>query len=299
MRKYLISAAALLLAAPCAWGDPPSDRGRGHESEGQGRGQAESSQPAPPQGGRPDRGDHGRGPAPQAAMQPQNQPSQNPDRGNRDRGPAPQFAVQAPPSRGDQNRGFDRGNRTPAPQASIQAPPNRGDQNRAFDRGDRNRGPAPQASIQAPPNRGDQVGGQYRGGDNGRRMDQRGPDNRSAFNSNRDFNRDGRTDYRSPQFGGPRHDFSGFRDYHRDFRASHRFQMPSYRRPAGWYTHRWAFGEFLPGAFWARDYWLIDFADYDLPPPPFGAVWVRVDRDALLIDEESGEIITVAYDVFY
>jgi Ni/Co efflux regulator RcnB len=149
-------------------------------------------------------------------------------------------------------------------------------------------------AIQAAPNRGDQ----NRGGDNGRMgFNRGGPENRSAFNN--DFNRGGRTDYRAPQFGGPRHDFSGFRDFHRDFRASHRFQVPSYRRPAGWYTHRWAFGEFLPGAFWARDYWLIDFADYDLPPPPFGAVWVRVDRDALLIDEESGEIITVAYDVFY
>ena len=34
-------------------------------------------------------------------------------------------------------------------------------------------------------------------------------------------------------------------------------------------------------------------------PPPYGAVWVRVDHDALLIDEDTGEIITVAYDVFY
>ena len=102
-----------------------------------------------------------------------------------------------------------------------------------------------------------------------------------------------------PGAGGQRHDFSGFRDFHRDFRASHRFQVSSYRRPAGWYTHRWAFGEFLPTAFWARDYWLMDFAEYDLPPPPYGAVWVRVDRDALLIDEDSGEVITVEYDVFY
>ena len=48
-----------------------------------------------------------------------------------------------------------------------------------------------------------------------------------------------------------------------------------------------------------RDYWIVDFEDYDLPPPPYGAIWVRVAGDALLIDEDSGEIITVAYDVFY
>lgn len=271
MRKYLISAAILtLFTAPSAWSDPPGDRGnRGDE----GHARAEPNRQGPPQGRGFDRGEHGRGPAPQAAMQ-------------------------APPNRGDQGRGFDRGNRGGAPQAAMQAPPNRGG--------------APQAAIQAPPNRSD----------NDRRadMERRDQDNRRAFNANRpenranppvvnrqasrDFNRDGRTDFRpdtrrGPGMGGPRHDFSGFRDYHRNFQASRRFQVPTYRRPAGWYSHRWAFGEFLPAAFWVRDYWLIDFAVYDLPPPPFGAVWVRVDHDALLIDEDTGEIITVAYDVFY
>ena len=128
--------------------------------------------------------------------------------------------------------------------------------------------------------------GDDRNSNNGRTgFNGRNGDNRNAFN---DFNREGRTNYRGPGAGGARHDFSGFRDFHRDFRASHRFQVSSYRRPAGWYTHRWAFGEFLPAAFWARDYWLVDFAEYDLPPPPYGAVWVRVDRDALLIDEDFG-----------
>ena len=204
-----------------------------------------------------------------------------------------------------------------------QPPPQRGGD---FDRG--NRGPAPQAAIQAPPNRGDQYRGD-RGGDNGRRMgfENRDRDDRRTFNDNRagrdlsggssrdfgrdvnrggrtDFNRDGRTDFRpdyrrGANFGGPRHDFSGFRDYHRSFHVSRRFYAPAYRRPAGWYEHRWSFGEFLPAAFWVRDYWLIDFADYDLPPPPYGAVWVRVGPDALLVDQDTGEIITVAYDVFY
>jgi len=267
MRKYLLCAAALMLAAPSAWSDPPADRGnRGHEDHGR----MEQSRQGPPQGG-----DHGRGPAPQAAVQP-------------------------PPDRGAQGRGFDRGNRGGAPQAAIQAPSNPGDQSRRFDRGNR----APQAAIPAPPNRGDR-------GDNDRRAGFERRDQTPSFNDNRtspgtfnrqasrDFNRDGRTDFRQGRGAGPRHDFSGFRDYHRNFQASRRFQVPSYRRPAGWYSHRWAFGQFLPVTFWARDYWLADFSIYDLPPPPYGAVWVRVDRDALLIDEESGEIITVAYDIFY
>src|SRR5690349_20610846 len=99
MRKYLISAGAFtLLAAPSAWSDPPADRGnRGHE----------------------DRAEQGhQGPPPERGM--------GSDRGDHRRGPAPQASVQAPPSRGDQNRGFDRG---PAPQASAQAPPNHGGDN--------------------------------------------------------------------------------------------------------------------------------------------------------------------------
>jgi Ni/Co efflux regulator RcnB len=170
----------------------------------------------------------------------------------------------------------------------------------------------------APPqatNRGNFQG--QRGQNNGHDFNRPGnrPDNRPGSNFN---NRPGGTSFGNrpggnrpnnfqgnnrgagnPGIGGPRHDFSNFRDFHRAFNASRRFQAPAYRRPAGWYAHRWSFGEFLPSAFWARDYWLIDFAAYGLPPPPYGAVWVRVGNDALLVDEDSGEVITVEYGVFY
>jgi Ni/Co efflux regulator RcnB len=281
MRRLLLSTTALILLSAPVLADPPAGRGEGH---------GHADQAAPQRGGPggADRGGGERGPAPQAM---QAAPPRNFDRGG-DHGPGRQAVIQQQPNReqmreqnrGDQNRGDWRGR----PQASIQPPPDRGD-----------RGPRPQASMQAPQpspsfDRTD------RNRDDRRAFnDNRGNDNlgtRPGFN--RDFNRDGRTDYRG-QRSGPRHDFSGFRDFHRNFQASRRFRGPDYRRPAGWYSHRWAFGEFLPAAFWVRDYWLIDFAEYDLPPPPYGAVWVRVDHDALLIDEDSGEIITVAYDVFY
>jgi Ni/Co efflux regulator RcnB len=144
----------------------------------------------------------------------------------------------------------------------------------------------------------------------------RGNDNRSDFNrQNRgDRNNDarqgdrGRQDFNRPGSSGPgfnnnsrgsRRDFSNFRNYHQNFRAERRFRVGPYRRPQGYYSHRWSWGEFLPAPFWARDYWLIDFFDYGLPPPPFGAIWVRVGDDALLIDRDSGEIIEVDYGVFY
>jgi Ni/Co efflux regulator RcnB len=272
MRRFMISAAALALLAVTACVSPisaqPESRRVGKASvapQVQDRAQAELRHQAPPQqmqqqgGGRGDR--QGRG----------------------DRGGAPpaQAAIQptTPGNRADRGNWQGRGDRGPATQATIQSP---GQSPGAANRGDRDR----RGNWQGRDNRGD-----------------RGDSNRGNFNRG-DFNRDGRTDYRpdirrGASYGGPRHDFSGFRDYHRSFRAQRRFRAPFYSRPAGWYDHRWGFGEFLPTAFWARDYWLSDYSSYDLPPPPYGAVWVRVGNDALLVDEESGEIITVEYDIFY
>jgi Ni/Co efflux regulator RcnB len=120
------------------------------------------------------------------------------------------------------------------------------------------------------------------------RSDRRGPDRRDFDNDRR-----GRPDF------GQRRDYRNFRNYHQNYRASRRFRAPAYRRPPGFYARRWSWGETLPFSFWARDYWLNDFSVYDLPPPPYGAVWVRVGDDALLIDRDTGEIIEVEYGVFY
>jgi len=73
----------------------------------------------------------------------------------------------------------------------------------------------------------------------------------------------------------------------------------AYRQPAGFYVHRWTFGERLPVAFYARDYWLADFALYGLMAPWAGYEWVRVGDDALLVDVDTGEVIRVEYGLFY
>ncbi len=90
-----------------------------------------------------------------------------------------------------------------------------------------------------------------------------------------------------------------FSSMRRNFTAPRHYRAGNYNRPRGWYSHRWTFGEFLPVAFYANNYWLGDYQRYGLMPPPYGTVWVRVDNDALLIDEDDGEVIQVAYDVFY
>jgi Ni/Co efflux regulator RcnB len=170
------------------------------------------------------------------------------------------------------------------------------------------------------PQQGQNDRGGARGNDNRGNSDNRRDWRGNRGNDQRDYRGDGRDDRRGNWQGGQRgddynfnnrgygnrgaydgqrHDFRGYRDFHRSFRAERRFRGPIYRRPAGWYDHRWSFGEFLPSAFWARDYWLSDYRAYDLQPPPYGAIWVRVGDDALLVDQDSGEVITVEYGVFY
>ena len=85
-----------------------------------------------------------------------------------------------------------------------------------------------------------------------------------------------------------------------NIRAPHRYRAPrAYIRPAGWYPHRWVYGQRLPRAFFAPDYFILDFAAFGLFAPWNGYEWVRYGDDALLIDVETGEVIRVEYDVFY
>jgi Ni/Co efflux regulator RcnB len=82
--------------------------------------------------------------------------------------------------------------------------------------------------------------------------------------------------------------------------APHRFHaVKVYARPSGWYEHRWTYGETLPRAFFAPDYFILDFASYGLIAPWEGYEWVRYGDDALLIDVDTGEVIRTEYDVFY
>jgi Ni/Co efflux regulator RcnB len=163
--------------------------------------------------------------------------------------------------------------------------------------------PAARPAAQAQPQRG----GAPRGGENRGPQQARPAANRPAPNTapqNRPANNSA---MRGPQgrpgannaMRGPSRDFSSARNYHQNFNASRRFHGPAYRPPQGYYARRWTWGMTLPGLFWDRQYWLTDYSIYDLPPPPFGAIWVRVGGDALLIDQTSGMIIEVDYGVFY
>ena len=72
-----------------------------------------------------------------------------------------------------------------------------------------------------------------------------------------------------------------------------------YRPPQGYYARRWTWGMTLPALFWARQYWLTDYAAYDCRRRLSARSGCAIGSDALLIDQCSGEIIEVDYGVFY
>jgi Ni/Co efflux regulator RcnB len=82
------------------------------------------------------------------------------------------------------------------------------------------------------------------------------------------------------------------------FSAQQRFHVSWNNRPNGWYASRWVFGQFLPWGWFAPAYYL-NYQDYDLPYPPIGCEWVREGPDAVLVNIWTGEVLSVAYGVFW
>jgi Ni/Co efflux regulator RcnB len=89
------------------------------------------------------------------------------------------------------------------------------------------------------------------------------------------------------------------RRYNRNFTATRRYRVESYRQPYGYSYRRWNYGQRLPRHYYVRNFWLTNFLFYGLFTPPPGYIWVRYGPDALLIDEYTGEIVQVQYDIFY
>jgi Ni/Co efflux regulator RcnB len=73
----------------------------------------------------------------------------------------------------------------------------------------------------------------------------------------------------------------------------------NWRRPSGWYAHRWAYGNRLPVGWFGASFWLSDYVAYGLIAPPDGYQWIREGNDAVLVDIDTGEVVRVEYDVFY
>lgn len=119
-----------------------------------------------------------------------------------------------------------------------------------------------------------------------------------------------RHDYRHDYRGDWRDDRREWREVrysrHRDYRWDRWYWAPQYRYhapvryvyPRGYGYYGWRVGHRLPPPLYARHYY-VDYRYYRLPPPPYGHVWVRVDRDVVLVALGTGLILDVFYGLFH
>lgn len=87
--------------------------------------------------------------------------------------------------------------------------------------------------------------------------------------------------------------------FHHVFRAPHRYRIGVWHAPRGFYYRRFGIGERVPAVLLVSSYFLNDYYNYGLEDPDDGYVWVRDGDDAVLVDEDTGEVVEVEYDVFY
>ncbi|MFM1959746.1 MAG: hypothetical protein RL588_1263 [Pseudomonadota bacterium] len=113
---------------------------------------------------------------------------------------------------------------------------------------------------------------------------------------------------------GPRYDSYRHDAYRHDGRRPPRYDprwyppvwVPPYRYrgdpwspPPGFSYRRWSYGEVLPWTWWTPRYRIDSWWVYGLPVPPVGYAWVRLGRDAVMVDLWTGRIVQVAFSLFW
>ncbi len=115
-------------------------------------------------------------------------------------------------------------------------------------------------------------------------------DRREDRRDYRDDRRDDRRDYRQDRRA---------RNFQYRGRSYQSRRAPIYRWAPGYRSRSWAVGAFLPAPLVVQSYILRDFWSYDLPPPPRGTYYVRVDTDVYLVTYRGNRVVDVIRGVFY
>jgi Ni/Co efflux regulator RcnB len=90
-----------------------------------------------------------------------------------------------------------------------------------------------------------------------------------------------------------RHDGAGDRDW-----RGGGFHDDEHFRHEEHFEHVWRRGERLSPAYYAPSYVVRDYYEYQLPEPPYGCRWVRVDNNVVLAAIATGVVLDVVYNVF-
>lgn len=159
--------------------------------------------------------------------------------------------------------------------------------NERFDQGRRNFGDRRGGNDGDPEHRGEgRTFGDHRGGYDGK-----------GYREGVDIYR-GRDDGR--RYGGFHYDREDRRAFFYSGRTFYRFHADVYRWPdERWRGYRWYRGAYLPQFFLIQDYYISQYNDFGLAPPPYGYQWIRVGYDALLIDVYTGQVYDVVPGVFF
>ena len=98
----------------------------------------------------------------------------------------------------------------------------------------------------------------------------------------------------APHPGGPHGGPLTFRGH-----EIHRAHLAPFVYPGGYRYQRWAAGMVLPPLFLVPAYFYADWAALGLVAPEAGFQWVRYGPDLLLVNATTGQVVDVAYGVFY
>jgi Ni/Co efflux regulator RcnB len=100
-----------------------------------------------------------------------------------------------------------------------------------------------------------------------------------------------------PGGAAPRHSDSG-RTFTYGGRSHPRFEGARYRYPRGLAYHHYLVGHRFPHEYWVSEYYITDYVDYGLGPPPDDYQWIRYGPDIVLVDMDTGEIAQAVYGAF-
>lgn len=78
-----------------------------------------------------------------------------------------------------------------------------------------------------------------------------------------------------------------------------RYRGEPWAPPPGFVPRRWTYGEVLPWPWWTPRHRIETWWVYGLPVPPVGFSWVRLGRDAVLVDLWTGRVVQVAFSLFW
>lgn len=123
------------------------------------------------------------------------------------------------------------------------------------------------------------------------RQDRRELD-RARANGDRGDIRDARQELREDRQE-TREDRRDYRD-NRGNRGGYAYRGGAYRGPQGYRYRPVSVGYRFAPSYYGRNYWVNDYASYNLVRPRFGYQrWVRYGSDVVLVDTRSGRVVQV------